>query len=282
MKGKLLPLPMLLALTSGPAFAADFPVKAPPPPAPPGWTGFYAGLNAGGIFGINSDSRNAGFTSSTLGANGLINSFGKQGNVGAALGGQIGYNWQFSPHWVFGAEADWQWSSLKTSGGSCTPPANTIAFFGAGTNGFGYCLSDENKLTNFGTARLRTGALVNEALWFVTGGAAWGTVKASGSYLGSANPLIFSTSQPGPFLPSAGSSSDTRFGWTIGAGVETKIDSRWSVKLEYLYVDLGDVGNSFAIPINRASAAFANGLATASQTAHITDHIARIGFNYKL
>lgn len=46
-----------LSVAAGSAIAADLPSrKAPvvPPPPPPMWTGFYAGLNAGGIFGNNS------------------------------------------------------------------------------------------------------------------------------------------------------------------------------------------------------------------------------------
>ncbi len=41
----------------------------------------------------------------------------------------------------------------------------------------------------------------------------------------------------------AASSSSTQVGWTAGAGVEGAIDRNWTVKLEYLYMDLGDFGN---------------------------------------
>ena len=35
-------------------------------------------------------------------------------------------------------------------------------------------------------------------------------------------------------------SSATKAGWTAGAGVEFALDSNWSAKAEYLFIDLGD------------------------------------------
>jgi outer membrane immunogenic protein len=34
--------------------------------------------------------------------------------------------------------------------------------------------------------------------------------------------------------------TDTRAGWTVGAGLEWAFIGNWSAKIEYLYVDLGD------------------------------------------
>ena len=47
--------------------------------------------------------------------------------------------------------------------------------------------------------------------------------------------------------PVAGSASSTttRVGWTIGAGIEGVVSGNWTAKLEYLYVDLGDVSGAF-------------------------------------
>jgi outer membrane immunogenic protein len=58
-------------------------------------------------------------------------------------------------------------------------------------------------------------------------------------------------------------------------------DSRWSAKIEYLYVDLGTVSEAVAIPINPAfGQAFTAGSAMAASNAHITDNIVRAGVNY--
>ena len=266
--------------------AADMPTKAPPvaPVAAPDWTGFYIGLNTGGSIGTGSTSQNAAFNSAAIGANGLLNSSDRSSPSGWVLGGQLGYNKQIS-NWVVGLEADWQWTSQKANSLNCSPPAATVGFFGAGASGFGYCLDAEQKLTNFGTARARAGVLSNNWLmWYLTGGLAWGTVKDTLTFTGSANSTIFPGGlQPGPFLPASASFSTTKVGWTLGAGVETKLGGGWSAKLEYLFVDLGSVTGTMGIAINPAfGPAFSTGgAATATRTVQAMDNIVRVGLNYK-
>ncbi|MEO6947804.1 MAG: outer membrane protein [Nitrobacter sp.] len=75
-----------------PALAADLAArhytKAPAYEATPiyNWTGFYIGGHVGGAFGLNNDN----------------------GDDGHFLGGgQIGYDYQFSPNWVLGIEANY-------------------------------------------------------------------------------------------------------------------------------------------------------------------------------
>jgi outer membrane immunogenic protein len=70
----------------------------------------------------------------------------------------------------------------------------------------------------------------------------------------------------------SGSGSVTRAGWTAGAGIEARIDNRWSTKLEYLYVDLGS-GTVFTEPIG--------GGATVSENVTFRAHILRGGLNYR-
>ena len=267
------------------AHAADMPVyKAPVPvaAAPLGWTGFYLGVNAGGSIGIDSTRQTAAFSSTALGANGLLDSAGRYSPTGWVGGGQIGYNIQVSS-FVFGLEADWQRTWEKDHRSSCTPPA-AIAFFGAGANGFGYCLSGEQKISNVGTARARAGIDRHGALWYVTGGLAWGTVKETDAFAGSANTTIFPAAlQPGPFLPGAAAFSAHRTGWTVGAGVETMLFGGWSAKLEYLYVDLGSISNTLPIAINPAfgPAFTTGGAASATSTSRVRDNIVRLGLNYR-
>jgi opacity protein-like surface antigen len=82
----------------------------------------------------------------------------------------------------------------------------------------------------------------------------------------------------------------TRAGWTVGAGVEAALDRNWSVKLEYLYMDLGNVGggsssataitNSLNTPGPGFNTVTTTTLAAAFNT-RFTDNILRAGVNYR-
>ena len=106
---------------SGSAFAADIAVKAAAPsPAPVyNWTGWYVGVNAGMSFGtVKNDVNGAPIFWTQPGVSGQITpGFGfsdteyPSGFIG---GGQIGYNWQFSPIWVVGIEATYKALSKET------------------------------------------------------------------------------------------------------------------------------------------------------------------------
>ena len=82
------------------------------------WTGFYIGGNAGYSWGRGNSDVSYFNTATGLPIAppaGSITGVGFDMN-GAIAGGQIGYNWQ-SNNWVFGLEADAQWSDEKGRGG---------------------------------------------------------------------------------------------------------------------------------------------------------------------
>jgi outer membrane immunogenic protein len=175
-----------------PASAADLPrstpYKAPAYVAQYNWTGFYLGINGGGTWG---DSDWNGLAVSNSPSGGLI-------------GLTAGYNWQGagSP-WVFGLEGDIDWSNIR--GSTTAAPCTT---------------SCETRNSWLSTARGRIGYAFDRFMPYVTGGAAFGDIKAAPAGL-------------------AGT-KDTNVGWTVGVGIEGVIAGNWTAKVEYLYTDLGD------------------------------------------
>jgi outer membrane immunogenic protein len=231
-------------MIGGIAVAADLrppqPAFAPPVPAMPAWTGFYLGLNAGGGFGTADSDFSASpgptFASVDLSLKGAIG------------GGQIGYNWQ-SDAMVFGVEADVQATSIKGNISTpCVPPLC----------GLPLTESYNQELPWFGTVRGRIGYAQAGWLLYATGGYAVGRVETD------------ATATAGP-LTAILSTSDTRSGWTVGGGAEVLLAPRWSIKVEYLYVDLGRATHSYAFA----------GLPTLNDTTHVSFNVFRAGANYR-
>ena len=82
--------------------------------------------------------------------------------------------------------------------------------------------------------RGRAGLAVDRALFYVTGGGA----------LANQNYTVWS-----PFAPAfTTSTSATKLGWTLGAGLEYAFAPNWSARVEYRYTDFGkvDVANFIA------------------------------------
>jgi len=235
-----------LAMVSGigAASAADLPTrKAPIAPVyiPPAftWTGFYVGVNAGGVFS-NGNNNNNGF------------GFGGGGgsNSGFIGGVQAGYNYQFGQGsgYVAGVEADIDWASTSNKNNNAfgVPVApGTVVFAGTGGGG-----SSGNYL---GTARLRAGYAFDRFLIYATGGLAFGDIGRNRNGSGA-----FAVTQPGfvnpftggvvgatttTFLGASGGSS-SNVGWTLGGGVEYAVWQNWSIKAEYLYYNLGNGKNN--------------------------------------
>ena len=185
---------------------------------------------------------------------------------GGIFGGQVGFNWQAAPSWLLGVEADAQWSGQTDSAcvSACLP---------AGAPGALLSLTDEQKLTWFGTARGRIGWISpSGTLWYATGGAAFGRVEQTLTLAGDARFFAGGTA-------SAASFSHDRVGWTVGGGVEAPLAGNWSAKAEYLYVDLGSVSNSFTSALGAGLVPATTQTTTSSYT--IRDHIVRLGLNYR-
>ena len=200
------------------ASAADLPTKKTPPVAPPAplWTGFYAGLNIGGGWGANSgDSSvwNSDFV------NGGITNFRAPNSVSSGVlgGGQVGFNYQLSPMFVVGAEADFQGTTLgSNSGDNQYGLLTNISSRGQVRSVLGPVGGDKS-IPWFGTVRGRIGVTPIPTLFlYGTAGFAYASVQYNSGY----------------------QQSTTQVGWTAGGGGEWMFMPNWSVKAEYLYTNV--------------------------------------------
>jgi outer membrane immunogenic protein len=185
-----------------PAAAADLPArpytKAPAIVPPPiyNWGGFYIGANGGGA----SSHKCWDFTD-RFGV--FIVSEGCHDATGGVVGGQIGYRWQASS-WVFGVEAQGDWANLRGSNVSLAFPAFT----------------NISKIDAIGLFTGQVGYAWNNVLFYVKGGAA---VVDDRFTVNTTIGNILTATAP----------SDTRWGGTVGAGVEFGFAPNWSVAAEY-------------------------------------------------
>jgi outer membrane immunogenic protein len=125
--------------------------------------------------------------------------------TGGTVGGQIGYRWQ-AGQWVFGVEGQGNWADFSGSGTSAI-------------TGF----TDRTKIDSFGLITGQVGYAWNNVLVYVKGGAAVVGTK-------------FDVSNAGAFVAS---SDATRWGGTVGAGLEVGFAPNWSVGVEYDHIFLG-------------------------------------------
>jgi outer membrane immunogenic protein len=178
------------------------------------WTGFYIGVNGGGGFGSSN-----------------WDSTGSRDVSGWLAGATAGYNYQFGQA-VLGVEGDIDWTNIN---GSTTNSCS------------GGC---ETSNTWLSTVRGRLGYAADRFMPYITGGAAFGNIRAQ--------------------APGLALTSTENAGWTVGAGLETALAPHWTAKVEYLYVDLG----SFNCGLNCGST-----LVTENVSLHT--NILRAGLNYK-
>jgi outer membrane immunogenic protein len=265
---------VLFGVTS--ASAADLaarPYTKAPVMVDPGydWTGFYVGLNGGYSWGNSSNT----FTTT------VPLTSASQRMDGWVFGGQAGYNWQVNRSWVFGLEGDID--ATGQDGTATLDPNTTVTVFvpPAGiavrptvTTTTTTTGTFEDKLSWLATFRGRVGVLpTDRILLYVTGGLAVGEVRSTSGVTTTTSTALSFGVPPGPTSVSAlASASSTRAGWTVGAGIEGAIGGNWTAKLEYLYVDLGNVNDTFA-----GGGAFA----PLTISSHVTDNILRAGVNYR-
>jgi outer membrane immunogenic protein len=234
----------LTGLLAAPAMAADMavrmPTKASPPPvaAPINWTGFYIGVNAGYAWGRATATdlpASNGVCWADCGAQ-----WGPDVN-GFTGGLQAGWNIQLQ-NWVLGIEGDVGYLGLKGS----APDTNGVPALVETRGGW------------FATLRGRAGVLFTPTvLVYGTGGAIYAHTRTN----------VFRV------VSNLNTNNADPWGWTAGGGIETRLGPAWSLKLEYLYYDLGN---------DRVGGAFGGGGTIQYFAIKQTGNIVRAGLNYRL
>ena len=163
------------------------------------------------------------------------------------------------------------------------------------------------KLEWFSTLRARLGLTPTpDSLLYATGGFAVGGIRTSGTITGSSltltpgviesvvaavddsgNPILDENGNPvqvpvetatvtastNPATTSFDSRT-TKAGFAVGAGAEVRLAGNWTGKVEYLYLDFGRVATAATNALNATPLAV-------NFESHVTNHIARVGLNYK-
>jgi outer membrane immunogenic protein len=251
-----------------PAFAADMPVryaKAPPQMVSPAynWSGFYVGIHGGYTFGDDSNITTSGQAAGNIanvvgGARPALVGLDRDGFI---AGGQVGYNWQFSPSWVFGVEADISYVDNRDNLNVVTLSLPNAAPPNAPLNN-----TFRSGMEYFGTVRGRIGYAWDRTMVYATGGLAYGDVENSATLFGAAGQIQF-----------AGGGRRFETGYTVGGGIEHAFTPNLSFKAEYLYYDLG------SNTVNVALVPGGGGGGTGYDTRFQNDgHIVRAGLNFKL
>jgi outer membrane immunogenic protein len=254
----------LASLSAAPAKAADmppYPLPLPPPPVlvvPDPWTGFYVGGNVGYHMGQDNISSSVDPVGWGPAAAGILDSRSSSwlGSRGTVVGGQIGFNWQLR-NIVFGWEADGEW--LGGAANRQFTYANAIPI---ADGDFMYNSSAANVVA---TLRPRLGVAYGNLLFYGTAGLAMGWFSNTDSF------SFFN----GTFLTTTPSTT-VRAGWTGGGGIEWKFLPAWSLKVEYLYLHMGNYNTTIpsCVPCAQGS--------DIAIHHNYTDNFVRVGVNWQM
>jgi outer membrane immunogenic protein len=195
---KLLLITTGLVVLGSPAFAADLAAR-PYTKAPPMVAAAIYDWS-GFYIGVNGGGGWSHDSTSVLGVGD-----GSHDASGGTVGGQIGYRWQTGPV-VFGIEAQGNWADLS----------------GSHVSGFDPTTSYHTKIDAFGLFTGQIGYAWNNVLLYAKGGAA----------------VVDNKLELRDALGTFASQSDTRWGATVGAGVEYAFAPNWSLGFEYDHIFL--------------------------------------------
>lgn len=191
----------LFTISGGAALAAD--ATSVQPVGGFDWTGGYAGVQAGHLWGSGRTTAETGWNS--------------EPDVDGWLGGvYFGYNHQLANQVVIGVEADLTVSKAQGFGQAYDPWGVPLP---------PPVIGDVYELNWSGAARVKAGYAMDRLLPYVAGGIAFADVNVHAIDDG---------------LPISPIMSDTMVGWTLGAGVEYAFTDNLIGRVEYRYTDFGD------------------------------------------
>jgi outer membrane immunogenic protein len=220
------------------------------------WSGAYAGVNVGYGWGRSVDT-------STLAVPPLFTDTATSKMNSVSGGAQIGYNLQMQS-WLVGLEGDIQATGQSGSHSFTCPAGFCSQTLFAGLfliPNPAVAVTETQRIDFYGTVRGRVGVtVVPTVLLYATGGLAYGQVDTSST------------------LPNSTRSQNYKVGWTAGGGIEGAIGGNWTLRVEYLYLDLGRTSGTFTSSLTDATGATA---LVSGFNSRITDNIVRVGVNYR-
>jgi outer membrane immunogenic protein len=236
---------------TGPAVAADMPLKAETPFIERfSWTSCYLGGHLGGGFAHKDITDPVQLVQdSFLGAGSTVGvTTVSPSPNGVVIGGQIGCDYQFASSFVVGVEGAASGSTMKNSRMVGLPLGNPDTALVRASTDFLPSL----------TARI--GYAFDNVLLYAKGGAALAgdRFNVTGSFVGA---------------PFAFEGLDNRFGWTVGGGVDWAFSHHWSANIEYDYYQFGHGGILMSDGIN----GFA-GIVDVKQTVQVV----KVGLNFHI
>jgi outer membrane immunogenic protein len=200
------------------------------------WAGFYGGLTVG--YGTGDSSNYVSPNDNNP------HGWASNNPSGFLAGGTIGYNYQYAPNWIIGAEADLSWSGMEGD-------QHKYIYDGHDWSG-GW--------DGFGTIRARVGYTIGATMFYGTAGFA---------FLHTNEVIVGNDADETNFY------QGWHTGYVVGAGIEHAFTDRLSAKIEYLYAD------GFGSESGTTGTVSQQGDQTYKHEVGNID-IVRVGLNYKL
>lgn len=286
-------------LPGGHASAADLEVSQPP--AVLNWSGPYIGVGVS----TRHNSVDGSVTSATAGttpiplppitAGGAAWEFWRSGgpsgteyidNIALRGGVYAGWNWQISPRYVVGVEADFSYAN-ETGFLHGSPYMTNLVFGSPSPIPFGATPNDAFyvRTTWDSSARIRFGWLVYpSAMIYLTGGIAWAHLEAMSDCSARSTPNVSNCAIGnyfgGTLGPAVIKHSATKIGWTAGTGVDVMLNSRWIVRGQYRVSDFGYLSGAGAF--NFSDTRVCSGCAASNNPLSVSYQLLMVQHNFEL